>query len=206
MARSAADGGTVETDGARAGETPGVAFAASRRKAAFLMVIAALVVLAFAGVDWFRSAEPAIRFAAGLLGAGLAGYFAVFALALFFRRRPVFAVDAQGVALPVGLTGLVRLPWERVAGYAVVSRRYRLLPFAGSTAFGVRLTEEARREGGLSDAEQREFRLNDASMGADVILTHWYSPVGFEAIRAAARRFRPDLDRTDDLERRASWS
>lgn len=196
----------MERGGGDRGDAPGsdgVVLGASRRKAGFLLAIAALVVLGFAGVDWFRGAEPAIRYAAMIFGLGLAGYFATFALALFFRRKPVFAADARGLALPVGLTGLVSLPWEHVAGYAVISRRFRLVPFAASTAFGVRLTPAGKRHGGFTDAQVREFRLNEASMGADVILTHWFSPVGFEEVRAAARRFRPDLDRTGEAPARA---
>jgi hypothetical protein len=178
------------------GGTNAVVLHASRRKAALLAAIAAVVVLAFAGVDWFRGSEPAVRYAAVLLGLALAGYFASFALALFFRRRPVFAADAEGLALPVGMTGLVRVPWSQVADYAIVSRRFRLLPFLSSTAFGARLTAEGRKSGAFTEAQKREFRLNEASMGVDVLLTHWFSPVSLDEVRAAARRFRPDLDRT----------
>lgn len=198
MTKTATDGmaqGRDPADGARAPDA--VVMHASRRKASFLVLIAAFVVLAFVGVDWFSAAEPAVQIAAILVGVGLAGYFTAFALALFFRRQPVFEVDADGIALPVGLAGLVRLPWAHVERYAVVSRRFRLLPFAASTAFGLCLTSEGKRRGGFSDAQVREFKLNQASMGVDVILTHWFSPVPFEAIREAAGRFRPDLDATD---------
>ncbi|MEO0761811.1 MAG: hypothetical protein AAFZ09_08375, partial [Pseudomonadota bacterium] len=63
-------------------------------------------------------------------------------------------------------------------------------------AFGVRLTPEARRRADWSESTVREFRLNRASMNVDLLLTHWFSPVDFTEILAAARRFEPALDQT----------
>ncbi|MEM6490130.1 MAG: hypothetical protein AAF677_17995 [Pseudomonadota bacterium] len=175
-----------------------IEFPASRRKAAVLMIMAAFVVLAFVGVDWFRWAETSVRWAAIVFGVGFASYFTMFALALFFRRKPVFTADASGLGLPVGGLSLIEIPWGDIDHYEIVTRKVRLLPGLATRAFGVVLTDEAMRRRSLSESVRREIRLNRASMGVDILLTHWFAPVGFEEIRAAARRWRPQLDTTPD--------
>ncbi|MEO0760779.1 MAG: hypothetical protein AAFZ09_03075, partial [Pseudomonadota bacterium] len=67
-----------------------------------LMMLSAFVMLAFIGVDWFRWAESSVKWAAIIFGLGFAAYFLTFALALFFRRSPVFVADAEGMSMPVG--------------------------------------------------------------------------------------------------------
>jgi hypothetical protein len=173
---------------------------ASRSKAAFLAVLGAFVIVTLMAVDWFRWAEPAIKWAAVIFGLGFVGYFVTFACAIAFRRRPVFRVDAAGIGMPTGGTGFLEVPWERVACYGRVVRGIRWIPGLASEAFGVRLTEQGKKDPGLTEAQRREMRLNRVSMGADLLLTHWFSPVDFDEVAAAARRFRPDLDGTDRME------
>ncbi|MEL6767642.1 MAG: hypothetical protein AAFP17_10710 [Pseudomonadota bacterium] len=177
---------------------------ASRSKAAVLSILGAFVVVAFAGVDWFRWTEPAIKWAAIIFGLAFVGYFVTFALALALRSRPVFTVDDDGIGMPTGGIGFVVIPWEDVAGYGTVVRGVTYMPGLASEAFGVRLHADARRSERFTEAQRREFRLNRVSMGADVLLTHWFSSVPFDEVREAARRYRPDLDITDamDAERR----
>lgn len=177
-----------------------ISFPASRRKAALLMMLGAFVVIAFVGVDWFRWAEPAVKWGAIVFGMGFAAYFVTFALALFFRNKPVFAVDAEGIEMPVGSLSLIRIPWSDVESFEVVTRGIRYVPGLASQAFGVRLTADARARPEWSETAVREFRLNRASMDVDVLLTHWFAPVGFDEVLKAARQFKPALDRTaDDL-------
>ncbi|MEM6678947.1 MAG: hypothetical protein AAF675_13860 [Pseudomonadota bacterium] len=178
----------------------GLTVYASRPKAAVLSTLGAFVVVAFAGVDWFRWTEPAIKWAAIIFGLAFVAYFVTFALMLAFRRKPVFTVDAEGIGMPTGGMGFVRVPWEEVAGYGRVVRGLRLIPGLASEAFGVRLTPEALRSQRFSISQEREFKLNRASMSADILLTHWFSPLGFDAILAGARRFRPDLDITEAMQ------
>lgn len=175
---------------------------ASRKKAAMLMLFGAFVVLAFIGVDWFRDYASSVKWAAIIFGMFFALYFMGFALALFFRPKPVFTVDAEGIGMPVGGFSLLELPWHDVESYAIVTRRIKWMPGLASRAFGVRLTREAHRGGRFGDSELREFRLNRASMDVDVLLTHWFAPVSFEEIRDAARRFKPALDTTPEAELR----
>ncbi|MEO0822995.1 MAG: hypothetical protein AAF074_21535, partial [Pseudomonadota bacterium] len=170
---------------------------ASRRKAAVLAILAGFVVLAFAGADWFRWAEPTMKWAAMTVGFAFAGFFIVFALMLFFRRLPVFTADETGLGMPMGGTALAHLPWEEIESYGVVTRP---IPFGlglSSRVFGVRLREGAAGRLGFSDSQQREVRLNRASMDTDVLLTHWFAPVGFDHVLSAARSFRGDLERQD---------
>lgn len=169
---------------------------ASRTKASMLMLLGAFVVVAFSGVDWFRGLDNAFALAAVVFGLMFAGYFVAFAMALFFRRAPVFAVDMNGIAMPVGILSTLDLSWHEVESYAIVTRPIRWMPGVSSRAFGVTLTPEAFRRRDLDDAVLRECRLNRASMGVDLVLTHWFCPVSFEEVRAHARRFRPGLDAT----------
>lgn len=173
---------------------------ASRRKPAVLMIFGAFVLLAFIGVDWFRNYASSIKWAAIIFGMFFALYFIGFALALFFRRRPVFSVDAEGIAMPVGGLSLMHFPWHDVESYQIVRQRIKWLPGLASRAFGVVLTEDAHRRARFTESQLREFRLNRSSMNVDVLLTHWFAPVAFEDIREAARRFKPGLDRTPESE------
>ncbi|MEL6196244.1 MAG: hypothetical protein AAFT19_00220 [Pseudomonadota bacterium] len=182
--------------------TDGVVVMASRRKAALLMMFSAFVVLTFIGVDWFRGYASSVKWAAIIFGMFFALYFMTFALALFFRRKPVFSVNAEGIGMPVGGLSLLEVPWHDVDGYAIVTKRIKWIPGLASRAFGVRLTHDAHKRGRFSESALREFRLNRASMDVDVLLTHWFSPVAFEEIREAARRFRPALDQTPEAELR----
>ncbi|MEM6972083.1 MAG: hypothetical protein AAF577_04685 [Pseudomonadota bacterium] len=173
-----------------------ISYPASRRKAAVLMMLAAFVVLAFIGVDWFRWAQSSVKWGAIIFGLAFAAYFVTFALALFFRGKPVFAVDGDGIEMPIGGLSLIRIPWADVESYELVTRGIRLMPGLATQAFGVRLRPDARARADWSESAVREFRLNRASMDVDVLLTHWFAPVGFDTILDAARRFRPELDRT----------
>lgn len=173
---------------------------ASRPKAAVLSMLAAFVVVAFAGVDWFRWTLPSIKWAAIIFGLAFVGYFVTFALALALRSRPVFTVDGEGIGMPTGGFGFILIPWEDVESYGILVRGVTYVPGLASEAFGVRLTSEARRSKRFSQTQRREFRLNRVSMGADVLLTHWFSSVPFDEVREAARRVRSDLDATDDME------
>ncbi|MEM8623515.1 MAG: hypothetical protein AAGG47_08335 [Pseudomonadota bacterium] len=172
---------------------------ASRPKAAVLSILGAFVVIAFASVDWFRWAQPSIKWAAIIFGLAFTGYFVAFALALGFRRKPVFSVDEAGIGMPTGGLGFVTIPWSEVECYGVVVRGVRYVPGLASEAFGVRLNAEGRKSARFTSAQQREFRLNRASMGADVLLTHWFASERFDAVHDAARRFRPDLDGTEEM-------
>ncbi|MEM7496430.1 MAG: hypothetical protein AAF371_00395 [Pseudomonadota bacterium] len=173
---------------------------ASRPKAAVLSMLGAFVVIALAGVDWFRWAEPAIKWSAIIFGLAFVAYFVTFALALAFRSKPVFTVDEAGMGMPTGGFGFVKIPWDEIEGYGLVVRGVKYVPGLASEAFGVRLTPGARTAGRFSETQRREFRLNRISMAADVLLTHWFCPLPFEEVRDAARRFRPDLDLTDRME------
>ncbi|MEM9763344.1 MAG: hypothetical protein AAF968_12675 [Pseudomonadota bacterium] len=173
---------------------------ASRPKAAVLSILGAFVVVAFAGVDWFRWTEPAIKWAAIIFGLSFVGYFVTFALALAFRSKPVFSVDEHGIGMPTGSLSFVVIPWDDVDGYGTVVRGITYVPGLASEAFGVRLNAQAKQSDRFTDAQRREFRLNRVSMGADVLLTHWFSSVPFDEVLEAARRVRPDLDATDAMD------
>ncbi|MEM9784088.1 MAG: hypothetical protein AAF899_16635 [Pseudomonadota bacterium] len=172
-----------------------ISFPASRRKALVLLVLAVFVVLAFFGVDWFRWAESSVKWGAIVFGMGFAAYFLTFALALFFRNKPVFAVDDEAIEMPIGGMSLIRIPWSDVESYEIVKKGISLVPGIESQAFGVRLQPDARAREDWSETAVREFRLNRASMDVDVLLTHWFAPVGFDEVIAAARRFKPALER-----------
>jgi len=164
---------------------------ASRANAVILIALGAALVsmmLVMAGpqraslVDLFAFAPFVLGLAAILLacGAGLA-----------VRWRPVFEVGENGIAMPVGLMGLVQMPWSAVAGWGVTSRRIPWLPLLHQTVFGVWLTD--RRV--LPRWRQSEISLNRMMIGADLVVNDWFVPRGFDAMEMACREIRPDLER-----------
>lgn len=126
---------------------------------------------------------PFIMFLSAILlacGAGLA-----------LRWRPVFEADERGIAMPLGMLGLVRLPWEAVAAWGIAERRVPWLPVLNQRVFALWLHDRHA----VPRLRQGEIALNRAMMGADLVLSDWFVPRGFDAIVLTCRTLRPELER-----------
>jgi hypothetical protein len=93
--------------------------------------------------------------------------------------------------MPVGLLGLLHVPWEAVESWGIAERRIPWLPLLKQRVFAVWLVDR-RAPGRLV---RGEIMLNRAILGADLVLSDWFVPRGFEAIVLTCRQIRPDLER-----------
>jgi len=169
----------------------GIRIHASRGNAVILVALGAALasmMLVMAGpqrasvVDLLAFAPFVIGLAIILLACGTG---------LALRWRPVFEADEAGISMPVGMLGLVHLPWNAVAGWGIARRRIPWFPVLHQTVFAVWLTD--RRV--LPRRRQSEISLNRMMMGADLVVSDWFVPRGFDAMVLACRSLRPDLER-----------
>lgn len=173
------------------GEAAGIRVRASRANAVILLALGLALV-----------AMMALRAGPGRVGVAELVGFAPFVTALAvillvcgsglaLRRSPVFEASMAGVAMPVGLMGLVHLPWDAVVAWGISERRIPWLPILRQRVFAIWLRERDV----LPRMRQSEISLNRAMMGADLVLSDWFVPRGFDAIVLTCRAIRPDLER-----------
>lgn len=127
------------------------------------------------------------------LGTGLGLALIVFAAAVALRTAPVFSVDAAGISMPHGFFGLSRFDWSDIAAWGITSRRLPLFPLVRMKVFAVWLSDAATAR--LPRSVQGEIDLNRWVVRADLIVSDWFVPEGFEAMALACRTLKPELER-----------
>ena len=133
--------------------------------------------------DWMVGFVPLI----GFLSMMLLGC----ALGLGARRRPAFAADAATIAMPYGMLSLARFDWDEIEAWGIAERRVPWFPLLTQRVFAVWLRHPDR----LPRVARQEIWLNRRVIGADLILSDWFVPNGFDTIIMTCRRLRPDLEK-----------
>lgn len=176
-------------------DEPSVTLAPSRANALILAALGAGLVagtLLFLdaghggqGGFWVVAFKPFIGFLAiMLIGSGMG---------LAMRSNPAFADDRETISMPYGMMALHRVPWEKVRAWGIVRRRIPWLPFLRQKVFAVWLEDFA----GLPRMGRQEVRVNRLLAGADLILSDWFLPAGFDLVVLACRRIAPEKERAE---------